>query len=85
MHEAVGTTKKDDVRCSTETLAAIFSRALPCELVLAHRRAVFHPWTCGYRRGAAAVAVALKDDPRLRQERDWLREETIGIEDAGRL
>ena len=29
-----------DLSCSTETLAAIFLRALPCDLVLAHRRTV---------------------------------------------
>ena len=25
---------------------------------------MFLPWTCGYRRGATAIAVALEDDPR---------------------
>ena len=38
---------------------------------------------CGYHRGTTTVAVALKDDPRLRKECDWLLEETIDIEDAG--
>ena len=71
MLEAIGGMRVD-VSCSTETLAAIFLRALPCDLVLAHRRTVFLPWTCGYRRGATAVAVALEDDPRLRQESDRL-------------
>jgi hypothetical protein len=31
-----------------------------CE-VLAYPRAVFHPYTCGLRRGAAAVAAVLID------------------------
>lgn len=57
----------------------LLERALPCELVLAHRRAMFHPWTCGYHRGATTVAVALKDDPRLHKECNWLLEETIGV------
>ena len=45
---------------------------------------MFYPWTCGYRRGAVAVAVALKDDPRLHKEHNWLLVETIGIEDVRR-
>ena len=45
--------------------------------MLAHRRKVFLPWTCGYHRGATAVAVALEDDPQLLKGSDWLLEETI--------
>lgn len=56
-----------DVSCSTKTLAVIFPRALLCDLVLAHWRTVFLSWTCGYRRGASAVAIALKDDPQSSQ------------------
>ena len=86
MHEAVGTYETDTqhellIRNPSRHL---LERALPYELVLAHRRTVFHPWTCGYRRGATAVAIVLEDDPRLRKERDWLLEETIGAEDVGR-
>ena len=45
----------------------LLERALPCELVLAHRCTAFLPWTCGYRRGATTVTVALKDEPRSSQ------------------
>lgn len=50
MHEAIRrvrvnvtdqTHESHDLSCSTETLATIFLRALPCDLVLAHRRMVF--------------------------------------------
>jgi hypothetical protein len=46
-----------------ETLATTSSRSnsetLAVHLVLAHPRAVFHPYTCGLPGGAAAVKVAL--------------------------
>jgi hypothetical protein len=46
-----------------ETLAATSSRpnseVLATHVVLAHPRATFHPCTCGFRRGATAVAAAL--------------------------
>ena len=67
MHEAAGK------RCETRKLFHqnpshhLLERALPCELGLAHRRTVFLPWTCGYRRGATTVVVALEDDPRSSQ------------------
>jgi hypothetical protein len=46
-----------------ETLAVASSRtnskALVARIVLAHPRIVFHPYTCGLRRGTDAVAAAL--------------------------
>jgi hypothetical protein len=46
-----------------ETLAATSSRpnseALAVRVVLAHPRSTFHPCTCGLRRGATMVVVAL--------------------------
>jgi hypothetical protein len=46
-----------------ETLAATSSRsnseALATRMVLADSHAAFHPYMCGLRRGAAAVAAAL--------------------------
>jgi hypothetical protein len=48
---------------SRETLAATSTRpnseALPARVVLAHQRAVLHPYTCGLCRGDTVVAVAL--------------------------
>jgi hypothetical protein len=46
-----------------ETLAAASSRSnskvLAARVVLAHPRTAFHPYTCGLRREAAAVAATL--------------------------
>ena len=65
------------VSCSTETLAAIFLREpFPHELVLAHRRVVFLPWTCGYHRGATTL-LRLRTIRDLDKELQRLLEETI--------
>ena len=77
MHEAIGTHETECELLHRNPSRHLLERALPCELVQAHRRTVFYLWTCGYRRGATAVAVALEDDPRLLKESDWLLEETI--------